>query len=194
MVETRSMKKKRKSKNYSNLPTDLTLLIMQQLSLKDNICASVVCKAWKEACVSVRFKDPTPWLMVFPKDKEEYELYELFDPSLEKTHTSKSPLELRGSHVEHCRDGWLLISDKYLTKTLFFNPFTQERIDLPCPGMCLNHPLAFSCAPTSTSCVIFSVCQIKNGSIFIKLYNLATKVCTPLTLPHRLSLRGGDNG
>ncbi|CAA7055545.1 unnamed protein product [Microthlaspi erraticum] len=191
MVETRSMKKKRKSKNYSNLPFDLTLLIMQQLSFKDNIRASVVCKTWNEACVSVRVKDPTPWLMVFPKDEEACQLYELFDPSLEKTHTCKSPLELRGSHVEHCRDGWLLISDKDLTKTLFFNPFTQERIDLPWPDMCPTHPLAFSCAPTSNSCVIFSVYEIKKGSIIIKLYNLATKVCTPLTLPHRLPLRGG---
>ncbi|CAA7055547.1 unnamed protein product [Microthlaspi erraticum] len=180
--KTESTEAKANNQTYLNLPFDLTLLIMRRLSLKDNVRASVVCKAWQEACASVPVEEyPTPWLMHFPFLKEEYELY---DPSLDKTHVFESPPEIRGSHIDCSKDGWLLMHKRSLN--FFFNPFTQERIVLPWPhDRWGNHARAFSCAPTSNSCVILSICDINhNKSIFIQTYHLATKVCTPLVLPH----------
>ncbi|XP_024014433.1 F-box protein At3g56470 [Eutrema salsugineum] len=147
---------------------------MQRLSFKDNIRACAVCKTWQQACVSARVDEyPTPWLISFPFDKDEYELY---DPSLDKTHICKpTPPELRGSYIYCSRDGWFLVHSRNLNEIFFFNPFTHERIGLPWPDIwtTYTHALAFSCAPTSNSCVIFSVSSFM-GSLTIKTYYLDT--------------------
>ncbi|ESQ47172.1 hypothetical protein EUTSA_v10028260mg, partial [Eutrema salsugineum] len=171
------------NQTFSSLPFDLTVLILERLSLKDNIRASIVCKTWLEACISVRAREyPTPLLMRSPC-REEYELY---DPSLNKTHICKSSPVLGGSHIHCSTDGWLLVRHRNFRDTFFLNPFTHERIGLPWPDMGSSLALASSCAPTSNSCVIFSVSDFTEGSITIKTYRLATKVCTSFKFPHRL--------
>ncbi|XP_006405717.2 F-box protein At3g56470 [Eutrema salsugineum] len=163
---------------------------MQRLSFKDNIRACAVCKTWREACVSVRVDEyPTPWLISYTLDKEEYELY---DPLLDKTYIRKSTSpDLRDPFIECSTDGWLLMHDNNFIETFFFNPFTHERIGLPWPDMWNTQALAFSSAPTSNGCVIFSVFHVTKRSVIIKTYCLDTKECTAFMFPHRLPLKDG---
>ncbi|ESQ50098.1 hypothetical protein EUTSA_v10002259mg, partial [Eutrema salsugineum] len=193
MVYTRSMMKQKKSaeaktnnQTWLNLPFDLTLLIMQRMSLKDNIRASVVCKTWHKASVSVRVEDPTPWAMFIPIYKDQYQLY---DPSRGKTHIVKFP-KIGGLEICYSRDGWLLMHEERSFKDyLFFNPFTHERIEVAWPRMWfISDAIAFSCAPTSSSCVLVSVSDISKTFICIKTYRPTTKKWTTLTLPNQLPL------
>ncbi|CAA7055549.1 unnamed protein product [Microthlaspi erraticum] len=165
VYNTRSVTKKKNSteaetnnQTWSNLPSDLTSLINQNLSLKDNIRASAVCKTWHQ--------DPTPWVMFIPIYKDECNLY---DPSLAKTHIVKCPA-LRDSHVLYSKDGWLLMQDRKLSKPFFFNPFTQVRIEVDWRDLWLSDAIAFSCAPTSSSCVIFAVDDIGATHFFIRIH------------------------
>ncbi|ESQ47177.1 hypothetical protein EUTSA_v10028277mg [Eutrema salsugineum] len=59
MKQKNSAEAEKSNKIWSNLPFDLTLLIMQRMSLKDNIRASVVCKTWHKALVRVE----DPWVI-----------------------------------------------------------------------------------------------------------------------------------
>ncbi|KAL1223036.1 F-box protein [Cardamine amara subsp. amara] len=123
--------------------------------------------------------------MFLPLDKEEYEFY---DPSLGKTHFCKFP-ELRSPHMRYSRDGWLLMHDSFgNNNTFFFNPFTHERIQVAWPHLYLSDAVAFSCAPTSSSCVIFSVWDITNTLITIGTYRPAIRERTTSFFPNKLPL------
>ncbi|KAL1191482.1 F-box protein [Cardamine amara subsp. amara] len=76
---------KEKDQTFLDLPSDLLQLVISRLPLKDNIRASAVCKAWHEACVSLRVVDTSPWLINFSKTEDSYS-YELYDPSMQKSH------------------------------------------------------------------------------------------------------------
>ncbi|GMJ02908.1 FBox/DUF295-Related 1 [Hibiscus trionum] len=137
---------------WSDLPVELLDLIMSGLPVEDNIRASAVCKRWHEVAVSVRAVNQSPWLMYFPKGSS---LYEFYDPSERKIYHLELP-ELRGSRVLHTKDGWLLLYRHRNHCVFFFNPFTREMINLPRFEL-TSQGAAFSCAPTSTDCVVFTV-------------------------------------
>ncbi|VVA99585.1 unnamed protein product [Arabis nemorensis] len=122
-----------------------------------------------EAAVSVRKLTPLPWL---------------FYPLDQLSATGRFP-ELKNHRIFYSRDGWLLVRDYYYPSGFFLNPFTRERIKLPSG---LGYYLAFSVAPTSTSCVVISLKQLcDKSSIVIDTWrpgeNVWTKHCfeNPLT-------------
>ncbi|XWS56008.1 hypothetical protein CRYUN_Cryun09bG0049600 [Craigia yunnanensis] len=140
---------------WSDLPVELLESIMSHLTLEDNIRASAVCKRWHKIAISVRVVNQSPWLMYFPKYGN---LYEFYDPSERKTYSLELP-ELHGSRVCYTKDGWLLLYKPRNHRVFFFNPFTREMIKLP--RFELTYQIvAFSCAPTSTSCVVFTIKHI----------------------------------
>ncbi|XP_062165744.1 F-box/kelch-repeat protein At1g57790-like [Alnus glutinosa] len=142
--------------NWSGLPTELFESIISRLTLEDNVRASVVCKRWHSVAVSVRVVNQSPWLMYFPKKrKKNGTLCEFYDPSLRKTHSIELP-ELTGSRVCYTKDGWLLLYRPSCHHLCFFNPFTRQVIRLPSFQLNRN-AAAFSCAPTSTSCMLLTV-------------------------------------
>ncbi|KAL1191483.1 F-box protein [Cardamine amara subsp. amara] len=54
----------------------------------------------------------------------------------------------------------------------FFNPFTRDRRPVPSHWMAYDQRMAFSCAPTSTSCVLFTVS-------YVTLSYITIKTCSP---------------
>ncbi|OAY40854.1 F-box/kelch-repeat protein At1g57790 [Manihot esculenta] len=154
-VTTKNMKEKMESQTWSDLPTELLELIFCHVTLEDNICASVVCKSWHAAAISVRVVNQSPWLMYFPKNGN---LYEFYDPAQRKTHSLELP-ELHGSRVCYTKDGWLLLYRPRTHDVFFFNPFTKEVIELPSFELTYQ-VVAFSSPPTSTSCSVLTVKHI----------------------------------
>ncbi|CAL9223591.1 unnamed protein product, partial [Arabidopsis halleri] len=156
-----------------NVPTDLLKDILSRLGLKANIKASTVCKTWLEAAISVWKLQPRPWLFYRQRRSEdEYSpagTYILFDPLRCQKHELNFP-ELENDHKFcYSRDGWLLVKTYHHTSVLdlfLLNPFTREHIYLP-----LHLPegpqdyLAFSAAPTSSSCLVISLYYKSRGSI-----------------------------
>lgn len=141
--------------DWSELPAELLELIMCHLTLEDNVRASVVCKKWHAPAISVRVVNQSPWLMYFPKFGN---LYEFYDPAQRKTYSLELP-ELYGSRVCYTKDSWLLLYRPRTHRVFFFNPFTRDMIKLP--RFELTYQIvAFSCAPTSSSCVVFTVKHI----------------------------------
>ena len=138
--------------SWADLPAELLESILSRLILVDNIRASSVCKRWHSVASDVRVVNQSPWLMYFPKFGDCYEFY---DPVQRKTHTFELP-ELNGSRVCYTKDGWLLLYRPRTHRVFFFNPFTRELIKLPRFEMTYQI-VAFSCAPTSPGCVLFTV-------------------------------------
>ncbi|KAK6126324.1 hypothetical protein DH2020_039896 [Rehmannia glutinosa] len=136
----------------SDLPTELLELIFSRLSLRDNICASAVCKSWLAVAISVRKANKPPWLMYFPKSGD---LYEFYDPSQRKTYCLEFP-ELRESRICYAKDAWLLLFKPTTYDYFFFCPYTRELIKLPKLEL-MHQMVAFSAAPTSPNCVLFTV-------------------------------------
>ncbi|KAE8718968.1 Cysteine-rich RLK (RECEPTOR-like protein kinase) 8 [Hibiscus syriacus] len=164
---------------WSSLPVELLDLIMSSLSPVDNIRASAVCKNWHKSAVSVRVTNQSPWLMYFPRGNY---LYEFYDPSECKIYYRELP-ELRASRVCHSRDGWLL----YRPRTqcvFFFNPFTRERIDHPSFEL-TSQGVAFSCAPTSTNCVVFTMTHVTPLLVAISMCHPGALEWTTFNHPNR---------
>ncbi|KFK34901.1 hypothetical protein AALP_AA5G208300 [Arabis alpina] len=83
--------------------------------------------------------------------------YELYDPSMQKK------------------------------QLLFFNPFTRDRIPVPSLGMAYDQRMAFSCAPTSTSCLLFTVSNVTlNNYITVKTCSPNAKEWTSYVFRERL--------
>ncbi|XVE61477.1 hypothetical protein DITRI_Ditri06bG0043400 [Diplodiscus trichospermus] len=153
---------------WSDLPLELLNLIMSRLTLEDNIRASSVCKRWHNVAVSVRVMYQSPRLMSFPKYGN---LYEFYDPSERETYSIELP-ELHGSRVCCTKDGWLLLYRAIVHQVFFFNPFNRELIKLPSFELSYQ-TVAFSCAPTSTGCVIVTI------TLDVGLTDVAISMCHP---------------
>ncbi|KAL3623410.1 hypothetical protein CASFOL_032226 [Castilleja foliolosa] len=141
-----------------DVPAEVLEFILSQLNLRDNIRASAVCRRWLTAAVSVRLSNRRSLLMCFPKHGD---LHEFYDPSDRKTYHLDLP-ELRGSRILYAKGNWLLLgrpSTQELQDVFFFCPYTREMIMLP--KLPIEYQkVAFSCAPTSSDCVVFAVISI----------------------------------
>lgn len=79
--------------------------------------------------------------------------------------------ELAKSTVCYSRDGWLLMHKTASDEMFFFNPFTRKLINLPKCELSYD-AIAFSCAPTSGTCVLLA---FKHGAYGIT----TTSTCHP---------------
>ncbi|KAL9309977.1 putative F-box domain, galactose oxidase/kelch, beta-propeller, F-box-like domain superfamily [Arabidopsis thaliana] len=158
------------SKNlWKDLPLELLSSVMTFLEIKDNVRASVVCKSWFEAAVSVRVIDKSPWLMYFPETKNTYDFY---DPSNCKKYTMELPKSLVGFIVRYSKDGWLLMSQEDSSHFVLFNPFTMDVVALPFLHLFTNYQLVgFSSAPTSSECVVFTIKDYDPGHVTIRTWS-----------------------
>lgn len=138
--------------SWSEIPTELLELIISRLNLEDNIRVSSVCKRWNSIAISVRVANQSPWILYFPKSGN---LHEFYDPSKRVTYACEIP-ELVGSRACYSKDGWLLLYKPTTNRVFFFNPFTQDSVNMP--SFEINHQIvAFSSAPTSSECILFSI-------------------------------------
>lgn len=145
-------RKGKKVKAWSDLPHELLELIFSHLTLHDNIRASAVCKGWHAVATSIRVVNQSPWILYFPKYGN---IYEFYNPSNREACSLELP-ELQGSRVCYTKDGWLLLYRHSGHCIFFFNPFTREELKLPRFDLTYRM-VAFSCAPTSLDCVVFSM-------------------------------------
>ncbi|XP_047171530.1 LOW QUALITY PROTEIN: F-box protein At4g12382-like [Vigna umbellata] len=177
--------------SWADLPAELLELILSRLILADNIRASAVCKRWHSVASDVRVVSQSPWLMYFPKFGDCYEFY---DPVQRKTYTLELP-ELNGSRVCYTKDGWLLLYRPRTHRVFFFNPFTRELIKLPRFEMTYQI-VAFSCAPTSPDCVLFTVKHVSPTVVAISTCypgatewtTIITQIACPLSVAFGISL------
>lgn len=175
-----------KSENFElqiwvDLPVELLELIFSRLIVADNIRASVVCKRWNSVASSVRPVNQSPWLMYFPKKDNRYDFY---DPVQRKTYSLEFPV-LDRCRVVYTKDGWLLVCRKWWPDGrpyFFFNPFTSELIKLP--RFNGANIAAFSCAPTSTECVIFTVTNVSSTIVAISTCCPGANKWTTVHLPN----------
>ncbi|CAH8360387.1 unnamed protein product [Eruca vesicaria subsp. sativa] len=158
------------NQTFLDFPYDLLQLIVTHLPLKDNIRASTVSKTWQQACLSVRVPDTPPWLIYFSKTEESS--CELYDPTTQKTYSLEFP-ELSGSRVCHSKESWLLMYNPNSFELFFFNPFTRDLIPLPPLWMAYDQRMSFSCAPTSSNCLLFTVRDVNVDN------NITVKTCCP---------------
>ncbi|KAK8713519.1 hypothetical protein V6N13_148734 [Hibiscus sabdariffa] len=166
---------------WSDLPVELLDLIMSGLPPEDNIRASAVCKRWHKVAVSIRALYQSPWLMYFPKGGN---LCEFYDPSKCKIYPRELP-ELRASRVCYTKDGWLLLYRPRNNSVFFLNPFTREMISLPNFELTAQG-VAFSCAPTSTDCVVFTLTQDGPLGVTISTCHPGESEWTTVDHPSRL--------
>ncbi|KAA8516725.1 hypothetical protein F0562_016769 [Nyssa sinensis] len=180
-VNTEEKKDPDEQQTWSELPIELLELIVSRLTLKENICASAVCKRWLSVAISVRVVNQPPWIMYFPKSGDFYEFY---DPSQRKTYSIEFP-ELLGCRVCYTKDGWLLLYRPRTDSVFFFNPFTRELIRLPRFEMTYQIA-AFSSAPTSPGCIAFTVKHISPTVVAISTCHPGAMEWTTVNYHNRL--------
>ncbi|CAH8355725.1 unnamed protein product [Eruca vesicaria subsp. sativa] len=140
---------------------------MSYLLLKDNIRASAVCKAWREATEHVRVGEKYPWIISFPTQGT---LFDLFDPLQRKMYSLNLP-DIAGMNVCFSKEGWLLMRKSRFVEFFFFNPYSRELISLPNCELPFQ-AIAFSSAPTSGTCVLVTLNPISE-------YLVAISICYP---------------
>ncbi|KAJ4904488.1 Uncharacterized protein Rs2_18439 [Raphanus sativus] len=94
----------------------------------------------------------------------------MYDPLQKKMYTLNLP-ELSKSTVCYSRDGWLLMRKTTSHQLYFFNPFTRKLINLPKLELSYD-AIAFSCAPTSGTCVVLAFKTVEYGTV-------TTSTCHP---------------
>ncbi|KAJ0246275.1 F-box domain-containing protein [Hirschfeldia incana] len=155
-----------------HIPTDILEVILSRLGLKDNIQASAVCKTWCESAVYVHKLPCRPWLL-HPIDDwtltgTPYLLLDPLHPSQKKHNLDFPDRRFRSGGMSYSRDGWVLSKTTLHMYTFLFNPFTKKLIFLPAGSLYhITSHLAFSAAPTSTSCVVISYDRVFKSADFL---------------------------
>ncbi|PWA37911.1 F-box domain, cyclin-like protein [Artemisia annua] len=167
--------------SWSDLPVELLEIIISQLTLRDNIRTSKVCKRWLSVALSVRKVNKPPWLMYFPKLGH---LFEFYDPSERKTYSLELP-ELHGCRICYNKDGWLLLYKPRTMRVLFFNPFTREMIKLPRFEMTYQI-VAFSSSPKSPDCILFTVKHVSPTVVAVSTCHPGATEWTTVNYHNRL--------
>lgn len=147
---------------WSEIPHVLLEIILSPLKQLDIARASVVCKHWNTVASGIRVLHQSPWLMNLT---ETLGFYQFYDPINHKTHFVDLP-EIANSRVCYNKDGWLLLYKIKGQYFYFFNPFTRELINLPKKRL-ENMIVAFSAAPTSGDCIVFTLKHVIPDGIFI---------------------------
>lgn len=177
----------KKQVSWTDLPHEILSLITEKLIESEKISIKRTCKALYDVVHNQSNKhEILPWVM-FHRNCT----INLFDPAGQKTYALKSPPRLlkpgwvnkdytrsKGWELNDCtrfhysKLGWLLFSN-YKTKSIFFyNPFSNEVVQLPYleEQNAVVLQATFSSAPKSPDCVTVVCSHVK-----YKRYNLKTK-------------------
>ncbi|XP_061362021.1 F-box protein At3g56470-like [Gastrolobium bilobum] len=151
---------------WSNLPNDLLLQIVDRLGLIEFLGFRGVCKDWHNA--SSKAKDKSfgvdPWLLIYDEGGSQCSLLSNQD----KIYTMNIP-ELDGATCLASYEGWLLVFRH--GSMFFFCPFTRAKIELPsCPFTEVSdHIAAFSSVPTSQDCTVAVFSRINDHEVELYL-------------------------
>ncbi|CAA0396157.1 unnamed protein product [Arabidopsis thaliana] len=129
------MEKNQNPNTWSDLPLDLLNLVFRRLSFANFRQAKSVCSSWYSASKQSVPKNQIPWLMLFPKDKNNNKNSSctiFFNPEDKDQlyQTQDLGVEFAKSVCLATYGSWLLMQDsKY--NLYILNPFTYEKIGLP---------------------------------------------------------------
>ncbi|KAJ4719513.1 F-box family protein [Melia azedarach] len=185
-------------KSWSNLPENITSLIMDHLYYPDQIRFRAVCKSWRSDNVfAIKSADTLPWVFAYrkynndPKKEDVYCIYSssffLYDPSGKRRYTIELPKVLVNARILYSKYGWILLSKSSIDfrRLAFFLycPFTGKIIELPTleKGNPFDERLLMSASPNSstTECIIFSVrSRIRKNILCISICRPGDKTWT----------------
>ncbi|KAF7082799.1 hypothetical protein CFC21_086650 [Triticum aestivum] len=127
--------------NWSDLPTDLLLIILQRLQLRESLAFASVCASWRGAAAAAGVPSSCrTWLMSWTHLVEE-ESQPKINCSLTMTCKLRHLLDVNKSYdVDFPKDcfvacagashGWLVLVN-HLSNLLLFNPITSDMVPLP---------------------------------------------------------------
>ncbi|CAI9097721.1 OLC1v1034197C1 [Oldenlandia corymbosa var. corymbosa] len=119
--------------------------------------------------------------MFIPKSGNEVEFY---DPLQRVFYALELP-ELSHSRICYSKDGWLLVYKPETHQLIFVNPYTRKLIELP--KLELQYQIvAFSAAPTSSSCIVFTIRPITATIIVISTCQPGAAEWTRINFRNRL--------
>ncbi|KAL5976196.1 hypothetical protein ACLOJK_020526 [Asimina triloba] len=120
-------------------------------SLKDRIRFSAVSKELRSLAPPI-WTPRSPWLLfTHKKDGTCY----FFDPLAKSTYITNVP-DFKDATFHHSKYGWVVASQNQDSSWFFYNPFTNQRIDLPNLETAVQG-VSFSTPPTSRECVVFAI-------------------------------------
>ncbi|XP_078181487.1 uncharacterized protein LOC144575266 [Carex rostrata] len=138
--------------NYQ--PIHMVQLISEKLPLKDSGRLRAVCKSWMN--LSNPIKEERVWLMYCPKKSGTCQMYNPFNGK-QFTLNLKKLKSNEPSRLLFSKDGWVLALQGY-DQLCLLNPFTNEFHHLPIMEYPYSYSgIAMSCAPNSSSCVVFAL-------------------------------------
>lgn len=156
-----------KTREWSNLPTELLECIADRAGLFELPSICLVCKAWYSACSTTLAHIVKPelnqgaWFLLYEDKSSQCQLI----TASGRKFTTSLP-ELVGTTCLATYQAWLLLFKGGCASMFFFQPFSRQRIDLP--GLPLaelaDHRFAaVSCPPTFKDCM---VCVINCRNIY----------------------------
>ncbi|XP_073000193.1 F-box protein SKIP23-like [Typha latifolia] len=119
--------------DWSGLPADLLITIVERLSIPEYFVFSGVCVSWRLASrkvihLNVRPKPQSPWLMVPGGTEDTASFFSLSDGKLRSIPLPEP--KIRSRVCMGSSDGWLVTHDEACEVHLL-NPITREQIALP---------------------------------------------------------------
>ncbi|CAH9134119.1 unnamed protein product [Cuscuta epithymum] len=161
-------------RDWANLPGDLLIQILQHLYLDDVKRFHKVCKSWdaledpKEHNPLTFPTIPSQWLV--HKDTYNDTVLKFFHGVYDHSYSVDIP-ELLSSVLLYSNNGWLLLREG-IEIIFFFNPFTNERVDLPNkPGWVVWKGAIFLSEPTATDCMVFGVMSVMGK--WVRIYTIS---------------------
>ncbi|KAK6118770.1 hypothetical protein DH2020_047496 [Rehmannia glutinosa] len=156
-------------RNWADLPDDLLNLILSKLFAKDRHMFSLVCRSWNTVAASSAYRY-SPCLMYYHRSKHMWKLYQY------NSFFYMSFTELEKAEICCSKYGWLLMR-RYDNSLFFFDPFNNQRIEIPCKLRNGYSTVSFFHPPTSPDCfivgiddtpdsgteVILKICVLKHG-------------------------------
>ncbi|XP_028057732.1 F-box protein At4g12382-like isoform X2 [Camellia sinensis] len=124
-----------RSRDWSDLPADLLLLILRHLNFLDHLSFFGVCKSWRWALEQCTLENQLPaqpyWVISRKMSTSTDIIWHFGDSSTRRSYTINVP-ELSQARCLVSKHGWLLLfSSEPISSLFFFNPFSRARIDLP---------------------------------------------------------------
>ncbi|KQJ87996.1 F-box protein SKIP23 [Brachypodium distachyon] len=133
--------------DWSSLPEDLLVLVMQPLEIPDLFSAGSVCSSWRSACSAVRrvripITDASPCLL-YSCAADDPATATVYSPSSGVVFKVRLPdPPFRSRHVVGSAHGWVVAADE-MSNLQALNPLTGAQVDLP-PVTGLYHIESFS--------------------------------------------------
>ncbi|XP_051205554.1 uncharacterized protein [Lolium perenne] len=132
--------------DWSCLPDDMLLIVMQILDIRDLLSAGAVCSSWRPAYSAIRsirlpITDASPCLL-YSCESDDSSTATIYSPSSKVTFKVRLPdPPFRCRHVVGSGHGWIVTADE-MSNLQALNPLTGAQVDLP-PVTGLYHIKSF---------------------------------------------------